>query len=373
MPSLLAEDPAPTIASLLPRDKRASFDLQSQATDRIERPEQGHLAEKPNGLLPNGAALFPLPNGQAAETGSLTSRESLTLPHPPGDKSRRGSAVDPDKGQQIHGRRGDSMLVAKDDGYFATAKAAQMEDGFLETYARLGAVNANPQQDSKGDGEASVPREDTIPPDGTVYTEPGKVSPWDKPAESSADGSLRVANHANRMSSPLAPQKETSNPLTHHPSNRMQQRHTLEVPRVLTNRLSRESPNRADAAEVVAASGRATPSTPTRRRGSMTLVRRATRSLHSDMHLDDVPQDEDAARWTEMIRQKRMSKRKRKEEEDDDMVVIGTKVDQNHVNYVTAYNMLTGIRFTVSRTNAKLDRDLTDADFEARHKFSFDV
>jgi len=91
------------------------------------------------------------------------------------------------------------------------------------------------------------------------------------------------------------------------------------------------------------------------------------------MHLDDIPQDEDAARWTEMVRQKRMSKRKRKEEEDEDRVVMGTKVDQNHVNYVTAYNMLTGIRFTVSRTNAKLDRDLTDADFEAKHKFSFDV
>jgi 1-phosphatidylinositol-4-phosphate 5-kinase len=92
------------------------------------------------------------------------------------------------------------------------------------------------------------------------------------------------------------------------------------------------------------------------------------------MHLDDAPQDEDAARWTEVMRQKRMSKRKRKEEEEEDgRVVMGTKVDQNHVNYVTAYNMLTGIRFTVSRTNAKLDRELTDADFEARHKFSFDV
>jgi 1-phosphatidylinositol-4-phosphate 5-kinase len=53
--------------------------------------------------------------------------------------------------------------------------------------------------------------------------------------------------------------------------------------------------------------------------------------------------------------------------------MVGTKVDQNHVNWVTAYNMLTGIRFTVSRTNAKLDRDLTDADFDARHKFSFDI
>ena len=35
--------------------------------------------------------------------------------------------------------------------------------------------------------------------------------------------------------------------------------------------------------------------------------------------------------------------------------------------------MLTGIRFTVSRTNAKLDRPLTDKDFTASHKFSFDI
>ena len=95
--------------------------------------------------------------------------------------------------------------------------------------------------------------------------------------------------------------------------------------------------------------------------------------MQFDAHADEVPQDEDAMRWTEAIRQKRASKRKRKEEEDDDRVVVGTKVDQGHVNWVTAYNMLTGIRFTVSRTNAKINRDLTDADFVARHKFSFDI
>lgn len=104
----------------------------------------------------------------------------------------------------------------------------------------------------------------------------------------------------------------------------------------------------------------------------MSLVRRTTRSMQSDMHLEE-PTDEDAARWAEHIRQKRASKRKRKDDEDDDRVVVGTKVDQNHVNWVTAYNMLTGIRFTVSRTNAKMDRPLTDADFDARHKFSFDM
>ena len=91
------------------------------------------------------------------------------------------------------------------------------------------------------------------------------------------------------------------------------------------------------------------------------------------MFLEEIPQDADAARWTETVKQKRASRRKRKEEEEEDRVMVGTKVDQNHVNWVTAYNMLTGIRFTVSRTNAKIDRDLTDQDFDARHKFSFDI
>ena len=91
------------------------------------------------------------------------------------------------------------------------------------------------------------------------------------------------------------------------------------------------------------------------------------------MYLDEIPPDSDIAKWTETIRQKRASRRKRKEQEDDDRVVVGTKVDMNHVNWVTAYNMLTGIRFTVSRTNAKIDRDLVDTDFDARYKFSFDM
>jgi 1-phosphatidylinositol-4-phosphate 5-kinase len=88
--------------------------------------------------------------------------------------------------------------------------------------------------------------------------------------------------------------------------------------------------------------------------------------------MDETAPDEEAARWAEAIKQKRASRRRR-EDDDDERVIVGTKVDQNHVNYVTAYNMLTGIRFTVSRINAKMDRELTPADFEAKHKFSFDM
>lgn len=78
-------------------------------------------------------------------------------------------------------------------------------------------------------------------------------------------------------------------------------------------------------------------------------------------------------RWAEAYRQKRATKRRRREIEDDDRVLVGTKVDETHANWVTAYNMLTGIRVAVSRTNAKLDRPITDADFSVKQKSTFDM
>ena len=66
-----------------------------------------------------------------------------------------------------------------------------------------------------------------------------------------------------------------------------------------------------------------------------------------DTHVDEIPQGEDAAKAAEAIIAKRASKRRRKEDEEEDKVLVGTKVDINHTNWITAYNMLTGIRFVV--------------------------
>ena len=186
-------------------------------------------------------------------------------------------------------------------------------------------------------------------------------------------------NPKNRLSTTLMP-SGTNQPLAvspttslHPTASRLNHRHTtLEVPRVSTSRTSRDFSLPNTASDGGSESGRFSP-TPRTPRASNTLVRAPTRSVHSDLYLDEVPPDGDVARWTETIRQKRASRRHRKEEEEDDRVVVGTKVDMNHVNWVTAYNMLTGIRFTVSRTNAKIDRELADGDFDARHKFSFDM
>lgn len=168
-----------------------------------------------------------------------------------------------------------------------------------------------------------------------------------------------------------APASSTST-LQHPGIVRLQHRHTLQVPKASTGRGSREfSWVSGDAPDDVLSA--ASPSTAAARRGSVSLARRTTRSIHSDMYLEEIPQDGEVARWTETVRQKRASRKKRKEEEEDDRVLVGVKVDTNHANWVTAYNMLTGIRFTVSRTNAKMDRELTDQDFDAKHKFSFDI
>ena len=51
--------------------------------------------------------------------------------------------------------------------------------------------------------------------------------------------------------------------------------------------------------------------------------------------------------WTEEIHKRREIRRRWKEAEDENMVIIGNKVDKDHPNYVTAYNMLTGLRVAV--------------------------
>ena len=297
----------------------------------------------------NGSIAKPLqPNGSFHRPSSIDRRIS-------NDDARRSRADTERESlrQSIDSRANSGELLARDDGYFASVHGSESKDMMGTTHVKLGQMNSF---------------------DGTKEAQKDFVPHVSSPPASDANSSLRVPASTHRVSAPPAFNNDggstTATPSPSQHPYRLQQRHTLEVPK-LSTAPRRESQNNTD--DVVTASGRFSPTSASRRRGSMSLVRRTTRSVNSDMHLDEVPQDEDAARCAEHIRQKRASKRKRREDEDEDRVVVGTKVDQNHVNWVTAYNMLTGIRFTVSRTNAKMDRDLTDADFDAKHKFSFDI
>lgn len=60
-------------------------------------------------------------------------------------------------------------------------------------------------------------------------------------------------------------------------------------------------------------------------------------------------------------------------EDDDSKPLVGNLIGEDHVNYVLMYNMLTGIRIGVSRCQAKIKRPLTEEDFTAKHKYSFDM
>jgi 1-phosphatidylinositol-4-phosphate 5-kinase len=316
---------------------RTSTDKAPPGRDSGERLANGHGA-KMNGKPPNGSAV----------TQSPSSRRDKRLSHEEGRARRsRGDYRDSESLK----RSESSERPSRDDGYFASIYSSETQDDSLgTTHVKLGPVGA-------GEGTHAGSR--------SVV-----VSPSQQAQDGEAPANLHVPTSAHRVSSPPAFNRTIPAPSPSQHPYRLQQRHTLEVPKLATARARDPQTNTDD---VVTASGRFSPTADRRRRGSMSLVRRTTRSVNSDVHLDEVPQDDEAARWAEHIRQKRASKRKRREDEDEDRVVVGTKVDQHHVNWVTAYNMLTGIRFTVSRTNAKMDRDLTDADFDAKHKFSFDM
>ncbi|KAJ2037716.1 Phosphatidylinositol-4-phosphate 5-kinase [Coemansia sp. S3946] len=55
------------------------------------------------------------------------------------------------------------------------------------------------------------------------------------------------------------------------------------------------------------------------------------------------------------------------------LLPIGTQIAPGHANYVLMYNMLTGIRVSVSRCEAKDSRPVRFDDYIAAHKYSFDV
>ncbi|CDO93555.1 unnamed protein product [Kluyveromyces dobzhanskii CBS 2104] len=69
--------------------------------------------------------------------------------------------------------------------------------------------------------------------------------------------------------------------------------------------------------------------------------------------------------------QKREMRRKQKKFLDDDRVLVGNKVTEGHVNFIIAYNMLTGIRVAVSRCSGIM-KPLTDKDFRLTKKLAFD-
>ncbi|OCF43100.1 1-phosphatidylinositol-4-phosphate 5-kinase [Kwoniella heveanensis CBS 569] len=69
----------------------------------------------------------------------------------------------------------------------------------------------------------------------------------------------------------------------------------------------------------------------------------------------------------------RAEEKPKEKQPEETKVLVGNLIGEDHVNYVLMYNMLTGIRIGVSRCQAKIKRPLTEEDYIARHKFSFDI
>lgn len=311
-----------------------------------------------NGLNPS---LHSLPNGRSS--GSIDSRERGRL--------RNDSTLTTMNGISNHSER-ERQAPGPINGVAKRASAEQAHGFPLENGDAPEHRTSESRQSSDTIHRAGHSRTHSASAPQRQVTHNTYSSQADTPSASldssyTAPPSNRFSSPANFANSPVTP-PASSTSSTHPGPVRLQHRHNLQVPRVSTNSTYRDANNFSNDA---IGEGERSPTAFGVGRVSTNLGRRRTRSVSEQV--DDIAPDDDMSRWTETVKQKRASRRHRREEEEDDRVVVGTKVDMNHVNWVTAYNMLTGIRFTVSRTNAKIDRDLTDADFDAKHKFSFDM
>ncbi|KAH8174998.1 phosphatidylinositol-4-phosphate 5-Kinase domain-containing protein [Sarocladium implicatum] len=368
----LASSKAPNLGSL--RHDRSdalheTFDESSAtSTQDSEVSDASPMANNANGTRPT--SLSSLPNGRSHPTTQQSQPDDEHLDAGFDKPFRNGSTTTVLPDRTLAPRLSDAETNASADVTPRNSTTANIKDA-ISTGSRT-----NHDRLPKQSFEDSASQFSIATPAGLDARNSRSSIPLQIPASPFPEHTPAHRASPHRLSSPPIYQSVNSSAAGHlQPpvaSPTLKQRHTLEVPKVSQSRISR------DGADAATASGRFSPTTasghtPSHRRASLNLARRATRSMQSDAPRDEIVPDEDAARYAEAYRQKRASKRKRKEEEDDDRVLVGTKVDESHANWVTAYNMLTGIRVSVSRTNAKLDRELTDADFEAKQKSTFDI
>ncbi|KAL1920437.1 uncharacterized protein VTP21DRAFT_814 [Calcarisporiella thermophila] len=106
------------------------------------------------------------------------------------------------------------------------------------------------------------------------------------------------------------------------------------------------------------------------------LHRRNTYNPDDDLHRKVNPDWDDLRQLQEELarrKARRLSKLLQRKQQAEDEVLVGTRIGEDHVNYVLMYNMLTGIRISVSRCTAKPMRVLNNEDFSAAHKMTFDI
>jgi 1-phosphatidylinositol-4-phosphate 5-kinase len=340
------------------------------------------MTPKPNGNNPTNGFVNGVNSGADSyfNNAHFDAKNPQTHSSPFATNGRTPSVAEKNVTEQQHALNGRPIISAPSPMMTSSLPPHQYQNGQeivpKRTSVESSATRTSMQQ-TPVDGISSRPftNSDKTPRGSHDYPTPmgfqNSVTPSSPPATTESHQQQSPSPH--RFSSPPHYRAAGGNPSAStsalQPPNQLKHRHTLEVPKLQPGRSSRDGTS-----DAAFASGRFSPTVvgPGGRRASLSLARRHTRSLHSDMPRDEIVPDDDALRWTEAIRQKR-AKKKQREEFDDDKVLVGTKVDEHHANWTTAYNMLTGIRVSVSRTNAKIDRPLTDADFETKQKSTFDI
>ncbi|CAK7564294.1 MAG: Phosphatidylinositol-4-phosphate 5-kinase [Sporothrix epigloea] len=378
-PLPLAKSASKTVATSIIRSKAPSVPLKPESLSRNTRPLED-VGSSPNlksitdrtrvdvpysesqPLHHPTYSVRALTNGiSSEEEGAAESNSDNALHSQPVAATGAQSAQPPVAG--VNSIRQADFQNGNDGSFDATSVAS----GQLSTPTALEIAPPTTATDTAA-SELTSHSQLLVPGSSSQFTRPGH-----SPTPAHRFSSPPAYNPTSSSSSAVSPAHLT-------PTVGLKHRHTLEVPKPSPARNSREG---VDASNLYA-SGRFSPTAVGGagsgsgtgsiggRRASLSLVRRNTRSLHSELPRDEIVPDEDALRWAEAYRQKRASK-KRRLEQDDEQVLVGTKVDETHQNWVAAYNMLTGIRVSVSRTNAKLNRPLTDEDFNAKQKSTFDV
>jgi len=371
------------------QDTLSTIDSQSSGVVHLDSParfglDEGKLSlNGPNARQPHSHTSHESFGESSTNStkSTNTSRTSVELERRPTDDCLHLPSMIPQPNGCVQGGEDEVVNGARVNGASSQLLGKSMHTLVDRTIPRLatkgkenGLSMEHERHDLSSDSKPDQPQQPETKADSrpveneTAPAETPSTSRLEAPSSAQVQNLQKTSPH--RYSSPpiYEPGPSSTSTLQSAPTPGIRQRHTLEVPKVSQSRSSRDS---ADAAY---ASGRFSPTIPPApRRASLSLGRRNTRSLHSEGPRDEIIPDEDAMRWAEALRQKRASKRRRRELEDDDRVLVGTKVDESHANWVTAYNMLTGIRVAVSRTNAKVDRPLTDEDFEVKQKSTFDI
>lgn len=82
--------------------------------------------------------------------------------------------------------------------------------------------------------------------------------------------------------------------------------------------------------------------------------------------------DEISRMRNSIIVKRNLKKQQRLDTFEDENVFVGNRISEGHENFVTAYNMLTGIRVAVSRCSGMMKR-IDDGDFKSTKKLTFNM